>query len=168
MKQIYAPTTPEERKKLVHRARERLLYALDRRLHSEKELREKLYSKYPADIIDAAINELNSLGLRDDYRFAISFAQNRKNVQKKGPYLVKSELLAKGVCRDIADEVILEVFTDEQDEVESAKRLLEKYRNVIDTEQGRRRAYSALIRKGFSYSVAKKAFSEFNCDEHEF
>ena len=41
----------------VRRARERLLYSLDRRLHSEKELRQKLFRDYPPKIIDAAIND---------------------------------------------------------------------------------------------------------------
>lgn len=165
MKEIYIPTTPEERKKLVHRARERLLYALDRRLHSERELREKLYSKYPEDIIDSAIEELTELGLIDDFKFALAFAQNRKEVKNKGPYLVKSELLSKGVDRETADEAIKSVFNSEDDEIESAKRVLEKYRNVLDSQNGRQKAYAALIRKGYSYSTAKTAFREFLEDE---
>ncbi len=150
-------------KKLVHRARERLLYCLDRRLHSEKELRDKLFGKYPPHIIDTAISEIADLGLVDDLKFARAFAEHRKNVQKKGPYKVRQELFAKGVCREFVDIAVEEVFSDEDDEVLSALLVAEKYRDCLGDIKGRQRCYNALIRKGFSFDVSKKAMQKL-CD----
>lgn len=152
-----------DRQKLVKRAKERLLYCLDRRLHSERELRDKLYSKYPPDIIDDAINALAQLGLIDDLRFAIAFSEHRKDTQKKGPYKIRQELFSKGVNKDIIDEAISTVFSDENEQIDSAVLVAEKYINVLDTEEGKRRCFAALVRKGFSYSVAKTALARV-CD----
>lgn len=165
-KQIGEDEIPEiSRNVLVRKARERLLYALDRRLHSEKELREKLKRDYPPDIIDAAIAELDSLGLINDEAFARAFCEHRKESLKKGPYAIRQELILKGVSRDIIDIVLDEYFCDEDDEFESAKEVARKYQNDLDTPKGRQRLFAALNRKGFSYGVIKRVMRSL-CDEN--
>ncbi len=165
-KEIGEDEIPEiSRNVLVRKARERLLYALDRRLHSEKELREKLRRDYPPDIIDAAINELDSLGLIDDEAFAKAFCEHRKEALKKGPYAIRQELILKGVSRDIIDIVLDEYFCDEDDEFESAKEVARKYQNDLDTPKGRQRLFAALTRKGFSYGVIRRVMRSL-CDEN--
>lgn len=144
----------------VRRARERMLYSLDRRLHSEKELRDKLRRDYPPKIIDKAIEELRKLRLIDDKKFAIAFCEHRKNVQKKGPYLISRELFAKGVSREIIDEAIGEIFEDSDSELESAKDALSKYAHNINDEKVKKRAFATLVRKGFSINVVKAAMRE--------
>lgn len=161
--QDFEKTHLPDKAALVKRARERLLYCLDRRLHSERELRDKLYGKYSPDIIDSAIYEIASLGLIDDLKFALAFAEHRKDVQKKGPYKIRQELFSKGVAKDIIDEAICSVFSDENSQIDSAVLVAEKYRNQLDTEEGKKRCFAALVRKGFSYSVAKSALSQV-CD----
>ena len=164
-KEIGEEEIPElSRSVLIRRARERLLYALDRRLHSEKELREKLKRDYPPEIIDAAINELDSLGLINDEAFARAFCENRKESLKKGPYAIRQELILKGVSRDIIDAVLDEAFCDEDDELELAKIVARKYQNDLDTPKGRQRLFAALTRRGFSYTVIKMAMRAL-CDE---
>lgn len=164
-KEIGEDEIPELSKSvLVRRARERLLYALDRRLHSEKELREKLRKDYPPDIIDAAIGELNSLGLIDDEAFARAFCEHRKETLKKGPYAIRQELILKGVSRDIIDSVLSEAFCDEDEQFESARAVSQKYIKDLDTPKGRQRLFAALTRKGFSYDVIKRVMRSV-CDE---
>lgn len=165
-KEIGEDEIPELSKSvLVRRARERLLYALDRRLHSEKELREKLKRDYPPDIIDAAINELDSLGLIDDEAFARAFCEHRKEALKKGPYAIRQELILKGVSRDIIDAVLDECFCDEDEEYSSALSVSRKYQKDLDTLNGRQRLFAALTRKGFGYSVIKRVMRSL-CDEN--
>ncbi len=134
-----------------------MLYCLDRRLHSERELRDKLYGKYPPDIIDSAVEEIRDLGLIDDLKFAIAFAEHRRDVQKKGPFKIKQELFSKGVNREIIDAAIDEVFEGEDSQIQAAILVTQKYKHELDTDEGKRRCFAALVRKGFSYSVAKTA-----------
>ncbi len=154
------------RASLVRRARERLLYALDRRPHCEKELREKLRRDYPTPIIDAAIAELDKLGLIDDAAFACAFCEHRVNSLKKGPYAIRQELILKGVSREVIDAALAEVFCDEDEEYNAARKAAEKYQSDVDTPKGKQRAFAALTRKGFSYSVIKRVLREL-CDEFE-
>ncbi|MBQ7799071.1 MAG: regulatory protein RecX [Oscillospiraceae bacterium] len=145
---------------LVRRARERLLYSLDRRLHSEKELREKLRQNYPPQIIDAAINELSRLGLVDDEAFARAFAEQRLHINKKGPYAIVSELILKGVDKMLARRVVDELTSDCDDEYTAALSVAEKYKKDLDTPKGKQRLYAALARRGFGYSVVKRVMQE--------
>ncbi len=145
---------------LIRRARERLLYSLDRRLHSEKELRQKLCQNYPPHIIDAAINELSRLGLVDDENFARAFVEQRLQVNKKGPYAIVSELILKGVNRELARSVVDELTSGNDDEYSAALAVAERYKKDLDTPKGKQRLYGALARRGFSYSVVKKVMQE--------
>jgi len=152
---------------LVRRARERLLYSLDRRLHSEKELRQKLVRDYPPDVIDLAVAELDRLGLINDEAFARAFAEQRLKVNKKGPYAVLQELYQKGVDRETAKIVVDEVFSEDDGEINAALMVAQKYRSEIGTPKGKQRLYSALCRKGFSYSTVKEVMRSL-CSEIEF
>lgn len=141
----------------VRKARERMLYALDRRLHSEKELRDKLKKDYPSEVIDEAIEILKGLNLIDDSKFALAFASDRKSFSKKGPYIVAAELSQKGVSREIISEAIESVFSDREEQLETAIRLILKYESEIDTPNGKRKAYALLARRGFESSVINAA-----------
>ena len=152
---------------LVRRARERLLYSLDRRLHSEKELRQKLARDYPPDVIDLAVAELDRLGLINDEAFAHAFAEQRLKVNKKGPYAVLQELYQKGVDRETAKMVVDEVFSEDDGEINAALAVAQKYKSEIGTPKGKQRLYSALCRKGFSYSTVKEVMRSL-CSEIEF
>ncbi len=153
---------------LIRRARERLLYSLDRRLHSQKELREKLARDYPPDVIAAAIEELEGLGLVDDEAFARAFCEHRALTLKKGPYAIKKELFFKGVDRQIVDRVVDEFFCDEDSEISAARALAQKYSSELDTQKGRARAFNALIRKGYSFDTANKVIREISEEIDEF
>lgn len=152
---------------LVRKARERLLYSLDRRLHSEKELRDKLKGKYSPKTIDLAINEIARLGLIDDEKFATAFCKERMTVNKKGPYLVLCELYKKGVDKSLAKEVVDRVFGEGENEFESALAAAQKYKNDLDSPKGKQRLYGALMRKGFSYCTVKEVMRRL-CSEIEF
>ena len=129
--EVGAEIDEEELKKmseaaLVRRARERLLYSLDRRLHSEKELRDKLRQNYPPHIIDAAI----------------------------------SELIIKGVDKQLARSVVDELTCESDDEYKSALAVAERYKKDLSDPKGKQRLYGALARRGFSYSVVKRVMQE--------
>lgn len=142
---------------LVRKARERMLYALDRRLHSEKELRDKLKKDYPPEIIDESIEILKGLNLIDDKKFALAFANDRKSFSKKGPRIVAAELSLKGVSREIINEAVASVFEDKEEQLETAIRLILKYESEINAPNGKRKAYALLARRGFESSVINAA-----------
>lgn len=151
----------------VRRARERLLYSLDRRPHSTWELRQKLRRDYPPQVIDSALEQLTQLGLLDDLKFAWTYAEQQLRLHRRGPYAIRQLLYQKGVEREIVDQVLEELFSDEDSELSAAKQAAEKYRGDLDTRQGRQRAYAYLARRGFGSRTIREVLREM-CAEDEF
>lgn len=152
---------------LVRRARERMLYSLDRRAHSKKELIEKLKKDYPIDIIEKAILKLEGLGIVNDFEFARAYASDLFNIKKKGQLYIKNALFKKGIDKSICDEVLDELFCDNDIEAQNALEFLKKKNADFTSYEGKNKAYAQLIRRGFSYESAKRAMRLF-CTDEEF
>jgi regulatory protein len=98
------------------------------------------------------------VGLLDDRRFAENYAERlmEANVSKRQAV---QKMLIKGVPYDLAKEVLEQTETDENTQI---KNLIEKkYRNKLQTENGPKKVFEALVRKGFSFSAAREALKSY-------
>ena len=138
---------------------DRGLSYLEKSLKTKKQLKEYLKSKgYLEESIDKAINKLEDYGYIDDSVFAESFIQTYKN--KKGNKKLRFELLSKGVAREIIDEK-LEQLVSEEEATEICKNILKKYlKNKVFDAKTKNKAYAHLINKGFGSEIALKVLSE--------
>lgn len=133
---------------------------LSYRMRSEKEVRDKLKKKeFARDIIDEVIGDLKRVNLLDDYEFASAWIRDRISNKPRGKTLLKQELWKKGIKEEIIEKVLKEYFEDEDEELNLAKKLLEKrkkrYEN-LDKNVANRRMMSFLLRRGFSYEIVKQ------------
>ena len=142
---------------LVRKARERLLYCLDRRIHSRYELCKKLERNYPPHIIEKAIEQIESLGLIDDLEFATRYATELFRVKKKGRFAIKDALFKKGIDRRISEKVINELLGDGDEEIDAAVDIARRYADELDTPKGRQKIFAAIVRRGYSYNTASAA-----------
>ncbi len=134
---------------------------ISRREHSAQEVYSKLCRKFDPEVAQGAVNRLLEIGMIDDSRFAKMYADELYNKKGMGKRRILFELAAKGVERDIAEQAVEEIISDEEDNVQRIVDILEKkYYNVAYDERVRRRAWSALQRLGYSYCDIKRAFSE--------
>jgi regulatory protein len=139
---------------------------LGRRLHSEKELRTKLNQKgYEKDLIDVVIEELHSKNYLNDYEFAKQFAE--ENIKNKlwGQIKIESELVKKGVKREIISEVLKDKFFD-GNSLESAVILVNKKLKTflgkkIDDKKLKLKLLSFLISRGYDYETSRRAVEHF-------
>ncbi|MGN0173620.1 MAG: regulatory protein RecX [Acutalibacteraceae bacterium] len=140
----------------VTRATSKAMWLLGRREYSEKEMILRLKKDgFDEDAVVEAVERLVEAGVIDDERFAYNFAYNLKENRKLGKRAVITELLLKGVDREIAEAVADEFCNDE---VESAAEIIRiKYPAFNEDEKINRRMFAALQRKGYSYSVIKQA-----------
>lgn len=130
---------------------------LSRRDHSTKELRTKLLRTVDEDNADRAIRRMKELGYLDDLRYAKSLLQYLIESKKMSKSFVKQEFYKRGIPADITNEIIGEY---EFDNVSAVYDLLcTKYRNKLLADNGVEKVTNALLRKGFSYSDIKSAFS---------
>ena len=163
----------EEDKRLSPQELKQILWSADReklkekayrylaiRPRSEKELRQKLRLKGAgAKLIEEVVGELKDKGLIDDQKFAQSWAESRMANKPMGKFLLRRELLQKGIKRDTIEQVVQETYREE-DEVELARNLLRRkarmYKNPEEVKIKKRMA-DFLLRRGFSYDVVRQA-----------
>lgn len=143
------------------RAIEAGLRYLEYRPRSERETRQRLREKgYSPVAIDQAVDQLKAWKYLDDEMFARFWVENRQAFRPRGSKLLRSELGAKGVARDLASSVVDELGGDEQPAA------LELARKRVNSLQGlhpdvrRRRLTAFLQRRGYDWETVRSVLAE--------
>lgn len=133
------------------------LKLLSYRGRSEGELIKRLSMKgYADNEIKDAIRHLKEMGLIDDRNVAFNFRQFAEGTKKLGAMGIRSFLLTRGIPAEIIDEVCQDI-----DEESNALRLLEKRIKDFSNERDKRKVYSLLQRKGYSFETIRKVLKNF-------
>ncbi|MHA7860758.1 regulatory protein RecX [Tessaracoccus sp. Y36] len=152
----------EERVTQVEVARKIALDQLATRARSEQELRTVMKRRnVPADVADEIIERFTEVGLIDDAAFAQSLTSTRAEFGLRGRVRIRQELQAKGIDREIADEVLAQL--DPEDEREAALTLARRrVRSLTGLERhvARRRLAGVLARRGFSGGIVSGVLEE--------
>lgn len=135
--------------------------------NSRKELRTKLVTRgHKAEYVELALDKLEEFSYINDERFARNLTERlitQKHMSKNG---IKSELLQKGISREITDRILEET---EFDPVESICELLtSKYKRYLNDEKGKKKAVSAVLRLGYSWSDIRSAMNRLDMESGEF
>lgn len=156
----------QELEKLVqasdaHRAGEKALYLLEHRNHSKKELEDKIArTAVSREAARAAAERMEQLGLIDDEAYARSLAKELFTRKRYGVMRVRQELRLKGIDGELIDQ-LLEEYGGEEESLENIRAVLEKkYPGWQEDEKIRRRAFAALQRLGYSYSLIRQGMKQ--------
>jgi regulatory protein len=125
---------------------------LARRQHAEAELEGKLRGRgISAGTIASTLARLRELGYLDDREFARALVAERS--RRRGPALIASELVSRGIAPELAAEVLAEIGGDRQ--METARRLLAR-------RPGRtpRDLAAWLLRQGFPREIVQEVMGE--------
>ena len=146
------------------RAKSKAIYLLSNREYSAKEMTERLLRDgFDKDAVKSAVELLADAGVIDDERFAENFAYSLHEGRKLGYYAIMRELTLKGVDREIAER---HASVYKEDETETAKQIiLSKYPAFDTDEKIKRRMYSALQRKGYSFSTINSAIEQITSEQ---
>lgn len=131
---------------------------LSRRAHGKKELINKLALKHSREAAESAVQKLEELGLIDDEKFAEALADELLRRKKYAPRRIETELIMKGIDRQIAKDAVNSLDKDDFNRI--ILLLNSKYKNYLSDEKGIRRAQNGLFRMGYSYSDIRKALKE--------
>ena len=138
---------------------------LSRRDHSVKELKTKLLRTTDEVSADKAIERKLELGYLDDEHYASVLFKHLLDDKKMSKSFIKQEMFKRGVPSDIINDLF---DSEEIDNVSSiCDLILTKYSLKLSKEGGKDKVFAALMRKGFSYSDIKEAFSLIENDEYE-
>ena len=130
---------------------------LGHRARSREELRRRLLAKqHEPAAVDELLERLTAEGFIDDAAFARSYAADKRRLAGWGDARIRRGLRELGVPSADADETL--GVQNEGDELERALALLRR-RGVpkAPLDAARRRAFQALLRRGFSSASAHAA-----------
>ena len=151
------PDDPDSSKSAYFRA----LRWLSARELSEGQVRERLAEKgYTDNAIQPAVERLLGDRTIDDRRTATAVARTEARVRRHGPHRVMAKLIAMRIDRDLAKEVVRELFGEESEEVLVGQTLDIRLRGNperLTDPRERRKILAYLVRQGFSASAASAA-----------
>ncbi len=157
MKKSRPPEDPDSSKAAYFRA----LRWLTARELSEAQVRERLAEKgYTDTAITPAVERLLQDRTLDDRRAATAVARTEAHVRRHGPIRVMAKLMSMRIDRDLARDIVRELFDEEDEETLLEKtldvRLRGKPERLKDPRE-RRTILGYLVRQGFSVSTAAAA-----------
>ena len=128
---------------------------------SEAQIRARLTEKgYTDTAIESAVARLVEDRTLDDRRAATAVARTEARVRRHGPHRVMGKLIAMRIDRDLARDVIRDLFGEEDEAalVDNAldRRLRGKTERLKDPKE-RQKLMAYLVRQGFSASAASAA-----------
>lgn len=127
---------------------------LSLRAHSEAELRRKLEMKFPSEAVADAINKLRDLGLIDDEKFALLFAEELYNRKGYQPKRILLELKNRGINGIYAENAVNALDIDKEIGI---IKIIEKYGITSEsTPKEKDRVIRRLLNMGYSYSDISK------------
>ena len=140
-------------------ALERAVSMLAERARSQKEIEQRLSNSfYDKNVIDLVLCKLEKEKLLNDRDFSEQWVLSR--MKKYGAARISRELLQKGINRETIEDA-LRICTAE-DQLETATKLAMKKimssKKETDRNKNLRRVTDMLLRRGYSWETAKKAF----------
>jgi regulatory protein len=136
------------------------LKLLDRRFYSSARLRSRLFQKdFPAEAVDAVLDQLAEQGLLDDRRFAESWCRDQLARRPVGPRWLRSGLHDQGVAPEAIDFVLDALFPQGREKEACAEALASRHYS-LDDDRGKARAIRFLNSRGFSPSLAREIVFE--------
>lgn len=137
-----------------------LLKLLGRRDHARKELFTKAKRKrYPGEVINSVLDELEKKGWINDTAFAEQFASEKYRINKWGPAKIQAHLFKKGINRATAKPSVEEVFKNEDLQDTFLNLVLKRKRRFLKEEDPRKRKKKVLdylAQKGYRPSSVFK------------
>lgn len=142
---------------------DRAIRFIETRMHSRKELSDKLKrNEYPIEMIDAVLDRLTEMGYVNDAKFATGKVEAAAKYKHQGPNRARIELAKKGVDREVARQVVEEVFESHNSMSVARDLARKKMRSLSRLEPvvAKRRLYGMLLRRGFDYDTIKPVVEE--------
>ena len=146
-----------------NRAKEYGLYLLERRSYTRRGLKLKLTSKYSPKVAELVLSRFEELGLLNDADYARRYASDLYRLKHFSGVRIVTELLKKGIDRDLAKETVDALFEQENESPrENIRVLLEtKFSSYLSDEKGVQRVVARLQRMGYRWEDIKYAIREY-------
>ena len=133
------------------------------RPRSSREVMVRLNQKgFPLGVAQRVVQHFESVSLVNDGEFARMFVRDKLKAKHLGRALLKQLLQAKGISRQMIDEVLGEYVTEENQQRSASELATKKLKlaarsfSKLDRMKQRKRLIDFLLRRGFSSDIAIK------------
>ncbi len=138
------------------------------RPRSEREVRDYLAKKIShkekvqfleakeSRLIEGIVNKLKKLKFVNDYEFAKWWADSRIKTRPRGIILIKSELIRKGIEKEIIEKVLSKVSSQTELALKSLDKKISRWKN-LNAIEFKKKAYTYLAFRGFEFETIKEA-----------
>lgn len=130
---------------------------LARRIHSEKEIRDKLRKKkFPPEIIEKVVQRLYEMNLLNDSQFASALVRDKLKRTPMGKSALKLKLFQKGLAKETIDDVLRETeLNSEELCTKAAERKLKTLAKEPDAQKRKQKLSQFLMRRGFDWETIR-------------
>ena len=141
--------------------REYALKLITFRDRTQKELRDKLTQKgYDEKTVEDVIAFLEEYGYINDFKYSQHFINDCINLKKWGKIRIRSELLKRGVKRDVFESILEEAFIDGSD-VTLINQIVTRFKNSdLGNIKERTRIFNFFLRRGYNAEEIKGAINK--------
>ena len=142
-------------------ALDRAVRMLAERSCSRREIERKLtLARFDPDVTDLVLFKLEKENLLNDREFTVQWVHSRS--RKYGASRIRQELRTKGIDEDIASEILEDLSEEEQlcQAVALAVKKIRSLQSSCEEKKWKQRITAFLIRRGYSWDLALKAFEE--------
>lgn len=137
---------------------DRALRLLAVRPRSRQELASRLRrAGFEPEAVEAELVRLESVGLVDDDAFARQLAEHHVAGRRSGRRAVQAALAAKGVRRDVIDDVVAALPEDESERARAVAEDRARALRALPAEKAYGRLVAYLARRGYEPAVARDA-----------
>jgi len=132
---------------------------LARREHTRAELARKLAPHGTEEEIDTVLNELARTGLRSDVRFAESYLRSQSG--RLGGARLRQTLRQKGVCAELVQTQVANMFNELPDELARARAVWQKKFATVPADMKEWAKQARFLQgRGFSSEIIRKLLKE--------
>ena len=131
---------------------------------SEKQLRDKLKKKFPAELSADVASLFAERGYVDDARLAERYAETFYVYKNMGLGKIREQLYRRGISRENIENALAK-YTEE-DQCSRIREYIAKKYDVaqLSDDKYRRKVYSGLVRAGFAYGDVSDVLSNFESE----
>ncbi|WP_461247426.1 regulatory protein RecX [Treponema sp. R6D11] len=136
-------------------------YYLSYRMHTRREIMEKLHKKeIEWRIIYECLDFLEENKFIDDYDYTTRYIKDSVNLKKHGKNKIYQKLFQKGIKREVFENAYSEL-EDDIDNKQNILCLIEKKNPSLETYKDKQKLTNYLSGRGYAYGDIKEAIDEF-------
>jgi regulatory protein len=132
------------------------------KIYTKNEMEQRLEREgFSTKTIGTAIEELICSGHIRDQKYAENWIARRQKSNPRGKTLLKRELVDKGIDKEIAEQVIAKVETEDETKValQIAQKRVKQYKR-LPIHVAKRRLYGFLTRRGFGSETVRHVLEQ--------